>query len=128
MTKQLTLGKDERLKSRKRIDQVFKDGGKFTVSPFRVHFILDDNGSGLQAGFGVSAKTFKKAVDRNRIKRLTREAWRLEKDPLKYQLTGNRSLAVFIVFTANEIQPYSTISEKIKKIITKLASLIIEKK
>ena len=87
--KQFTLGKDERLKSRKQIENLFDKGKSFVVTPFRVYFIMNTEllihkgESGLKFGTGVSAKNFKKAVDRNRIKRLTREAWRLQKNEIR---------------------------------------------
>jgi ribonuclease P protein component len=88
VSKQFTLGKEERLKSRKQIEQLFDKGKSFVVSPFRIYFIVNGvpidvgrsmvrNENCLQFGVGVSNKNFKKAVDRNRVKRLTREAWRL---------------------------------------------------
>ncbi|MES1226963.1 MAG: ribonuclease P protein component, partial [Bacteroidota bacterium] len=82
MAKQFTLGKKERLKSRKSIEQLFNEGKSFAVSPCRVFYmILPFNATStsfiVQFGAGVSTKNFKKAVDRNRIKRLVREAYRL---------------------------------------------------
>ena len=85
MPKQFTLGKGERLKSRKAIDELFKNGKRFTVSPFRVFYCITKEG-GLQFGAGVSTKNFKKAVDRNRIKRLIREAYRVQKNSLEILL------------------------------------------
>jgi ribonuclease P protein component len=91
--KQFTLGKEERLKSRKQIEQLFDKGKSFAITPFRVYFLINEMlnaqrsipiaiGINVQFGVGVSAKNFKKAVDRNRIKRLTRKAWRLQKNEI----------------------------------------------
>src|ERR1043166_5363776 len=87
VAKQFTLGKSERLKSRKQIEQLFAEGKNFPMSPFRVYYrtspFVSGSASNLQFGAAVSAKNFKRAVDRNRIKRLTREAYRLQKNQLQ---------------------------------------------
>ncbi len=75
----------------------------------------------LQAGFGASSRNFKKAVDRNRIKRLSREAYRLQKQPLldRVQQKG-LSLAVFFIYTGKELPDYRTVTEKIGVALQKL--------
>ena len=72
MRKQFTLGKEERLKSRKQIEQLFDKGKSFVVAPFRIYFIVNSElpiqkgESRLKFGTGVSAKNFKKAVETRR--------------------------------------------------------------
>jgi ribonuclease P protein component len=61
-------------------------------------------------------------VDRNRIKRLTREAYRLLKRPLQERLgEKGRSLAVFIIFTGKELPEYPLVAQKMELILQKLA-------
>jgi ribonuclease P protein component len=68
----------------------------------------------VQAGFGVSAKNFKKSVDRNRIKRLTREAYRLQKEIIYIPVNQkNRQLALFVIYTGKELPDYNTVRDKI---------------
>lgn len=125
MTKQLTLGKNERLKSLKAIEQLFNEGHRFTVSPFRVNYTKTPNG--LKFGVGVSTKNFKKAVDRNRIKRLTREAFRRQKKILKDKLNeSSTGLNVFFIYTAKELPGYEQVLEKINSILKKLVKITDE--
>ena len=128
MARQFTLGKNERLKSRKQIEQLFNDGQRFNVSSFRVFYSFlekpNATGSPLQAGFAAGSRNFKTAVDRNRIKRLIKEAWRLQKNELKDQLTQqNRGLNVFFIYTGKELPAYSEVYQSIKKIATKLLDI-----
>ena len=149
MSQRFTWKKAEKLKSRKRIERGFREGKSFSLFPYRVIFLLQPIGAGasmpggdggdpalrpgaaakaprsdwapLQAGFGASSRHFKKAVDRNRIKRLGREAYRLQKEPLLRRLTGKGlSLAVFFIYTGKELPEYATVTEKIGVILQKL--------
>lgn len=75
----------------------------------------------LQAGFGASSRNFKKAVDRNRIKRLTREAYRLQKPILQEWLRKkDRSLALFFIYTGKELPDYEVVKDKIGLALQKL--------
>lgn len=132
MNKQFTLGKDERLKSRKQIDKLFAKGKSFVVNPFRVYYVVNGQwsmvNSPLQFGVGVSAKNFKRAVDRNRIKRLTREAWRLQKSELKELLgISNKQLNVFFIYTSKEIPGYKFVFDKVKSALDKLIKTVEQK-
>ena len=123
-----TLGKQERLKSRKLIDRLFREGKNFSVFPYRVYYVcgeqvFKDPGTDFPVAFGVGVGTrhFKKAVDRNRIKRLGRESYRLQKLPL-YEALRQRNLqmAVFFLYTARELPAYGQIYEKIGVILERL--------
>jgi ribonuclease P protein component len=131
MAKQFTLAKNERLKSRKQIEQLFSEGKKFAVSPFRIFYLFntqpetDNIQSPLCFGVGVSAKNFKKAVDRNRIKRLMREAWRLQKKELKEKLkSSNRQLNIFFIYTGKELPDYNIVFNKTGTVIKKIIAEI----
>ncbi len=127
MAKQFTLGKRERLKSRKLIEQLFTSGKSFTLAPLRVLYGPAAIGEVLQAGFAVSGKHFKRAVDRNRIKRIMREAWRLQKLPLQQQLVSQHlHWVVFLIYSAKSLPDYSTVESKMHLIIQRLIALANE--
>ena len=122
-----SLGKTERLKSRKGIDFLFTSGKKITLFPFRMLYRLDPGTGETKAGFTVSSKNFPRAVDRNRIKRLIREAYRLQNDPLKKSLEDNRKqIQLFIIYTGRELLAYAEIKSQLKKILEKLVRQIDE--
>ncbi len=130
-----TLGKNERLKSRKAIEQLFTSGKSFSVFPFRIIYVISTTNDGrqttketmLQAGFSVSSRNFKKAVDRNRIKRLMREAYRLQKNDLLQQvIAANKNLSVFFLYTGNEIPDYDLVFTKKAKALKQLQKLLNE--
>ncbi len=126
MVKKLTLGKKERLKSRKLIDQLFKEGKSFNQFPYRVYYLFPQTKAStlkdsLQFGVGVSTRNFKHAVDRNRIKRLTREAYRLQKAPFQELLQSKQLvIALFFIYTGKELPAYEVVSEKIAVILNRL--------
>lgn len=126
-----TYSKTERLKSRKRIDQLFLHGKSMHTFPFRVVYKVEmasELDKGIQAGVGVSKQYFKHAVDRNRIKRLMREAWRLQKVAVQQMAVAkNLNVSVFILFRGNEMPGYELISNKMSKVIEQLIKVIDEK-
>lgn len=77
-----TLGKEERLKSRKLIEKLYTEGNSVKKYPLRMVYIQTTHTSSFPAQVGVSVpkRIFKLAVKRNRIKRLLRETYRLQKE------------------------------------------------
>jgi ribonuclease P protein component len=122
LTKSLTLGKNERLKSRKLIEQLFKEGKSFAVNPFRIYVLIGDSSvTEIKFGVGVSTKNFKKAVDRNRVKRLVREAYRLQKNESLQNLRGkNIRLSLFFIYTGKELPLYKEVYDKMTIALQKI--------
>jgi len=131
VAKQFTLGKNERLKSRKQIEQLFSEGKSFPLSPFRIYYLvtplINNSSSTLQFGAGVSGKNFKRAVDRNRVKRLTREAYRLQKKQLQ-EVTMQKKLQlnIFFIYTGKELPEFGIVRGKVNVILNKLTKIINE--
>ena len=125
MGKQFSLGKSERLKSRKLTELLFKEGKKISQGNLRIYYlILEDPTPGLLFGVGVSTKLFKKATERNRIRRLIRESYRLQKNPLKEQtISQKKQLLIFFVFNGKEMPAYKEVFENTTKAITRLIKL-----
>lgn len=127
-----TLNSNERLKSRKKIEQLFKEGVVFSHFPFRIVYLIEEttkagNKWSVRAGFTVSSKHFRKAVDRNRIKRLMREAYRLQKHELAEKLTEKeKELNAFFIYIGNELPVYSLIVHKIAAALKRLVKLLDE--
>lgn len=97
-----TYGKEEKLKSRKLISEIFESGKSFYSYPLRIFYKeVEDIDSNIQLGVSVSKRNFKLAVDRNRIKRLMREAYRLEK--YSYKTEGKKLVAMFVYTQRKEI-------------------------
>jgi ribonuclease P protein component len=130
--KQFSLGKNERLKSRKQIEFLFKEGKTFSIAPLKVYYSFTKTGDNvaislLQFGAGVSSKHFKKAPHRNRIKRLLREAYRTQKNQLKETLQLEQlSLTVFFIFTGRDLPNYQLIADKTGTVLQKLSKLAHE--
>jgi ribonuclease P protein component len=120
-----SLGKSERLKSRKQIDMLFEKGKKITQFPFRLLYLAEQGKEELKAGFTVSSKNFPRAVDRNRIKRLSREAYRLQKQELETAvMKKGAGFSLFFIYTSREIISYKEVSVALKQVLDKLNRVI----
>ncbi|WP_317166166.1 MULTISPECIES: ribonuclease P protein component [Chitinophaga] len=125
--KTYSFSKEERLKSRKLIETLFREGKAFSVFPYRVVYmpLKTPCKYPVQVGFSATTRRFPHAVDRNRIKRLGREAWRLQKHTLYDHLRlHSQQLAVFLIYTDKKIADFSTLQDKISVILKKLQNSI----
>ncbi len=102
-----TYGKKDKLKSKKTIELLFSDGKAITVFPLRLIYlpIAHEDGVTLKASVSVSKRLHKKAVTRNRIKRLLREAYRLNIP--KYFNTNETPYAFMFLYIGKEVPEYN---------------------
>ncbi len=110
--------RSERLKSKKIISNIFSNGKVIGAFPIKLFYIETELNSDfpIQFAFSVSKKKFKRAVDRNRIKRLMREVVRLKKhELLNASEIKNRQFALLFLYVGNELPDYKIIDNKVAK-------------
>ncbi|MCB0663854.1 MAG: ribonuclease P protein component [Saprospiraceae bacterium] len=116
----LTYTRKERLKNKTVISNLFSNGQSYSLYPIRVVYTTNPDAKSdapIQFALSVSKKKFKKAVDRNRVRRLIREAWRLEKETIIQTLPENAPpIALMIIFTGKEIPDFKTIKKSVGRI------------
>jgi len=119
-----TYLKKEKLKSKKLIDQLFAEGQSVSAYPLRLVYLgttFDDNVL-AKTGVSVSKKNFKTAVDRNRIKRLLRECYRLNKVVYFNNLTAQ--YAFMILYIGKEKPSLVQIETQMKLLFEKFLSKV----
>ncbi len=115
--------KTEKLKSRKAIDILFSQGKSVSKYPLRLVYFLEENTNAKKnVGVSVSKRYFKRAVDRNRIKRLLREAYRLNKTQMLPNT--NASITVMLLYQNKEMPTFELINEKVVGLFEKLNTQI----
>lgn len=133
--KQFTLPKTERLYLRESISELFANGSSFTAYPYRVVYLLKDENDETrpseerQSRCSVMTvapkKRFKHAVDRNHVKRLTREAYRKQKLPLWEALREHKkAIEVAFLYSDNRFISYDDTYATIGKAISRLIRMI----
>lgn len=119
--------KEERLSRKKSIDELFKKGSSFYKYPFKTYWLLAPTGSESPAQLLVivSKRSFKRAVDRNRVKRLIREIYRNEKPGFyEFLKANNQQCLLCLIYTSNNIPEHSELDKKIKLVFRRLISEI----
>lgn len=109
--------KGEKLVSKKGIEELFKSGSSFYLRPLLVKYKVADDDTN-KAMFSVSKRNFKRAVDRNLLKRRMREVYRLNKHLLSSD--SNTFYHMAFVYVDKSIVPYDQIEPKLKKLIKRL--------
>ena len=112
-----TLPKEERLCSRKALEELFEGSNKSIMAyPIRVVFQQTEE-TGTRIMVSVSKRFFKHAVKRNRIKRQLREAYRLNKHLL---MPASGGLNIAFLWISNELLPSVKVMERMKNLLTKI--------
>jgi len=120
-----SFSKTERLTNSKPIEYLFNSGENITYFPFKVLFRFSENSDKnsfcAQTAFVVPKRLFKKAVDRNNIKRKMKEAYRGNKQLLYKSLSGkNQKLKLVVIYIANENMDYKTVENKMQTLLEML--------
>lgn len=107
--------KAERLSSRKTIETLFESGSAFSAFPLKVIYTIATSGKS-QVLISVPARTFRKATDRNMLKRRIREGYRLN----KFMLSPTQAFSLAYIYIAREILPSTTIHEAVQSSLRRL--------
>lgn len=117
-----SLPADSHLKGKLLFQEIFQSGLSLRLAPFVIRFSLINSpqASSQKVGFAVSKRRIKKASDRNKIKRLMREAARLNQHELVHPYQADKTLAFLILFTGKECPKFEEVNRKIKLLLSRL--------
>ncbi len=118
-----TFKKQERLCKKAAIEDLFSNGRSFFLYPLKIVWITVEEKRKYPARvlINVSKRNFKRAVDRNYLKRIIREAYRKNKHLLYEELNGKqKNLNLAILYSAKEIISYHELEEKIIEALKRL--------
>src|SRR5690606_20186447 len=112
--------KEERLCNKRHINALYQSGSSFLLYPFKVIFLpCEEIAVPIQVLISVPKRRFKRAVDRNLLKRRIRESYRLRKAAFHFSFTV-RPLLLSLQYVGNKIEDYDTISRKMEAVFVKL--------
>ena len=129
-SKRYTFTKQERITSRKLLEQLFMGGHRsMSAFPLRVVFMTMERAEGeppVQVLVSVSKRHFKRAVKRNRVKRQIREAYRLNKYILWDALQDRPDTAVAVAFLwlADELHDSKSVTASVTSLLRRIAEKI----
>ena len=122
--------KSEHLCGEKNLTRLFTQGKAFIAYPLRVVYLFEERKNADEIAKIVvitSKKRHKKAVDRNRLKRLMREAYRLNKhDFCAILQEKNKQALVAFHYVADEKMPFAEVEKKMKRALEKLTDLMVD--
>lgn len=127
---QFSFPQEEKLKSTKTISRLFGEGQSVFAHPVKFVYLpaTDSDTPGIKIAVSVSGKKFKKATDRNLIKRRLRETFRLNKAELRDKLLANNLLLVgMFIYVGTDICQYETFSAAVQRILSRLSNDITGK-
>lgn len=118
----LTFSKEERLCSRRLINRLYAEGNRLMAFPFSVQWHFEQLEVPCQIMIVAPKRRFHHAVDRNRVKRLTRECYRLHKARLYTFLEENKieGITLSLVYVDSSILSFDTLMKKMDKLIEQL--------
>lgn len=118
-----TLSANERIKNSKEITTLIREGQAFFLSPFKVYYQLTASSGAIpvRAAFAVPKRKFSKAVMRNRLKRLSREAFRLQKIRLSsLRIEKDMQLNVLFMYQRTAAHNFEDINQSMVQCIDQI--------
>ena len=115
-----SLKKHEILRSKKDIKELFENGSSFFLYPYKVFYQPNTETKYNKVLFSVSKKNFKRAVDRNLLRRRMKEAYRLNKSHLTDLQKESFSLSIGLLYISKFKLPYIDIENKLKQVFVRL--------
>ncbi len=123
-----TFSKKERLTHKKQIEDLYLKGHSFFIYPLLIHWKISseenlDRTPYAKVLIGASKKKLAKANQRNRVKRLIRESFRLNKKNLNKELESlNKHIFLSIIYTSNTVHNYQEVEDKILQVFLRLTN------
>ena len=124
---EFTFKKEEKLKSRKIIGKLFSAGQSFGAFPLRLVWLEMNEKHGkspIKFSVTVPKRAFPKAISRNRIKRLMREAWRLNKFWLYDKIDSEKQFAFMVIYTGREEKSLKEIENAMRRMNRKFLKMM----
>ena len=122
-----TFSKSERLSGKVLIDKLIESGASFNISPFRGTWrIVDVSESNVQVLISVPKRIYKRAVDRNLLKRRIRESYRKNKTELCSSME-NKNMHFMLIYTSKSMLEYKELEEKTKEVLIRLVKEVKSK-
>ena len=133
-TSKYSLPQSERINSKKQIDRLFRGGGSkaMTASPLRMVYMADSRQTDSQPSDGhqpmaqmmvsVPKRYFKRAVQRNHVKRQVREAYRPNRHILVNHLTqkADKTVSLCFIWTSDRLLPTAEVMKRMANLLTRL--------
>jgi ribonuclease P protein component len=123
-----TFKKEERLCNKRLLEKLFSSGSSFLCYPYRVSWLQSPIPLPVtvQVVFAVAKKRYRRAVDRNLVKRRTREAYRVHKQQLLYKALMEQDLQIIlsINYIGKEINDFALVDKKMVKLLVQLSEQV----
>ncbi|MFL5764575.1 MAG: ribonuclease P protein component [Bacteroidia bacterium] len=121
-----TFSKNERLCSQVLIERLMEKGRTFNHAPFRISWMtIEKSAAPVRILISVPKRNFRRAVDRNKLKRRIREAYRKEKQKV-YEVLLEKKILLSVIYTAKTKIEYKEIEQKISEALDRLNKAMMQ--